>query len=146
MPGFGHLPEIFFLLLLALIVLGPKRMIEMGSTLGKAVRELREQVKDIPGMSGVANLGGLLGSDEPRPAPFATMSPFTQSAGAELQGEPPAPVIVTPAEPAARDGPDGFSSMPAASGAGPVIEGTIEPVETVEPAGPVDPAEPHAAE
>lgn len=131
MPGFGHLPEIFFLLILALIVLGPKRMIEMGSSLGKAVRELRDQVKDIPGMSGVANLGGLLGDDEPRRTPFTTMSQLSQSVGAEMHDEPPAPVTVIPAEPAVFDG------MAASTGSGPVVEGTIEPA---------GPAEPHTAE
>jgi sec-independent protein translocase protein TatA len=43
--GFGHIGEILLLLLLALIVFGPKRMIEMGSQLGKTLRETRDALK-----------------------------------------------------------------------------------------------------
>jgi sec-independent protein translocase protein TatA len=42
---FGHIPEILALLLVALLVFGPKRMVEMGSQVGKAVREFRDSTK-----------------------------------------------------------------------------------------------------
>ncbi len=47
MMGFGHIGEIIALLLLALIVFGPKRLIEMGSQLGKTLRETRDALKDM---------------------------------------------------------------------------------------------------
>jgi len=43
----GHWLEIIGLLLLALLVFGPKRMVEMGSSLGKMFREFRESTKDL---------------------------------------------------------------------------------------------------
>ncbi|MBF6592605.1 MAG: twin-arginine translocase TatA/TatE family subunit, partial [Ktedonobacterales bacterium] len=44
---FGHWFEILGLLFVALLVFGPKKMIEMGSSFGKTLRELRESVKDM---------------------------------------------------------------------------------------------------
>jgi len=43
----GHWLEIIVLLALALLVFGPKRMVSMGSSLGKAFREFRESTKDL---------------------------------------------------------------------------------------------------
>ncbi len=43
----AHWLEIIGLLLLALLVFGPKRLVEMGSSLGKAFREFRESTKDL---------------------------------------------------------------------------------------------------
>jgi TatA/E family protein of Tat protein translocase len=47
MFGFGHIFEIIGLLFVALLVFGPKRMIEMGSSFGKALRELRDATKEM---------------------------------------------------------------------------------------------------
>jgi sec-independent protein translocase protein TatA len=43
----GHWFEILIILALALLVFGPKRMIEMGSSLGKAFRQLRDAAKEM---------------------------------------------------------------------------------------------------
>lgn len=43
----GHWLEIIVLLGLALLVFGPKRMVDMGSSLGKAFREFRNSTKDL---------------------------------------------------------------------------------------------------
>jgi len=43
----GHWVEIIGLLLLALLVFGPKRMVDMGSSLGKAFKEFRDSTKDL---------------------------------------------------------------------------------------------------
>jgi TatA/E family protein of Tat protein translocase len=42
MYGFGHLWELVVVLLIALIFLGPKRLPELGSSLGKTIREFRK--------------------------------------------------------------------------------------------------------
>jgi len=44
MPGFIGLPEIMLLALLALVLFGPKRLPEMGRSLGKGLREFKESV------------------------------------------------------------------------------------------------------
>jgi sec-independent protein translocase protein TatA len=43
MPNIG-LPEILIVLAIALIVFGPKRLPEMGRSLGKGIREFKESV------------------------------------------------------------------------------------------------------
>ena len=43
----SHWLEIIGLLLLALLVFGPKRMVEMGSSLGKMFKEFRDSTKDL---------------------------------------------------------------------------------------------------
>lgn len=72
---FGHLPEILFLLVLALLVFGPKRMMEMGSSLGKAVRELREATKDI-------NIPDIMGTQSPAQSTLSRLSQLSQTIGA----------------------------------------------------------------
>ncbi len=59
---FGHWFEILIVVSVGLLVFGPKRMIEMGSQLGKMVRELRESTRDL-------NFSSLLSTDEPPKQP-----------------------------------------------------------------------------
>jgi sec-independent protein translocase protein TatA len=96
MFGLGHLPEILLILFVGLLIFGPKRLIDMGSALGKAVRELRESTKDM-------NWSALLGSNENTnraPTTLGALSQFTQtltsglkdpSAGANATATTPAP-------------------------------------------------------
>ncbi|HEY7834210.1 MAG TPA: twin-arginine translocase TatA/TatE family subunit [Ktedonobacterales bacterium] len=120
MPFVGHLPELVLLMVLALIFLGPKRMIEMGSSAGKMLRDLRQQLKEVRDASGVTNLDSLLNPEEPRQTPFSVASQFSQSVGAELRDTPP---------PAAA--PEGYTSATGANGlaptngASPIVEGTL---------------------
>ena len=44
---FGHWFEILMLLFVALLVFGPKKLMEMGSSFGKAFREFREATKEM---------------------------------------------------------------------------------------------------
>lgn len=131
MPGIGHLPELLILLVVALLVLGPKRMIEMGSSLGKSLGELRRALKDVPGMQSFTSLGGLIKDDdnepEPRRTPFSVASQFAQNLSIESKDTPApapnAPAVVdampaTPAEPPhaapAAPAPPSASSAPSA--------------------------------
>lgn len=113
MPFVGHLPEILILLLIALLVFGPKRMIEMGSQLGKAFRELREATKDIPGMNRVNSLGGLLDNtaSPTRRSPLSSLSQVAQQLGIDAQDTAAPAPSVPPIDPA------------------PAVEGTVERVE-----------------
>lgn len=79
MFGFGHLPEIIGLLILGLLVFGPKRIIEMGSAAGKAFKEFRDATK------GLSWTNLLSGNDEPQgpqPTNLSRISQYTQSFGA----------------------------------------------------------------
>lgn len=44
MPGFVGVPELLILLLVVLIFFGPKRLPEMGRSLGKGLREFKDSV------------------------------------------------------------------------------------------------------
>ena len=84
----GHWFEILIILALALLVFGPKRMIEMGSSLGKAFRELRNAAKEMDWSS-------LTGQNEPT---TTTPSPPAQT---RYKATPPldASVATTPPPP-----------------------------------------------
>jgi TatA/E family protein of Tat protein translocase len=75
---FGHWLQIIGLLLLALLVFGPKRMVEMGSALGKAVKDFRESTKDI-------SWSNLLSGNE-QPAPLHTEHFAQDDAGPIVEG------------------------------------------------------------
>ena len=81
MFGLGHLPEILLVCFVGLLIFGPKRMIDMGSALGKAVRELRESTKDL-------NWTALLGGSESTNRTSTTLgalSQFTQTLSSGLK-------------------------------------------------------------
>ena len=44
MPGFVGVPELIMLALVALLVFGPKRLPEMGRSLGRGLREFKDSV------------------------------------------------------------------------------------------------------
>jgi sec-independent protein translocase protein TatA len=44
MPGFIGLPELLLLGLVVLVIFGPKRLPEMGRSLGRGMREFKESV------------------------------------------------------------------------------------------------------
>jgi TatA/E family protein of Tat protein translocase len=75
---FGHWFEILIVLGIGLLVFGPKRMIEIGSQVGKMVRELRESTRDL-------NFKSLLSTDE---APKQPTYHYTAPAPAGATGEP----------------------------------------------------------
>ena len=68
----GHWLQIIGLLLLALLVFGPKRVVEMGSSLGKAFKEFRNSTKDL-------NFSQMFSSsdDDETPARITHMAPTT---------------------------------------------------------------------
>jgi sec-independent protein translocase protein TatA len=43
----GHLPELVIVLILALVVFGPKRLPEIGGAVGKGIKEFRKGTSDI---------------------------------------------------------------------------------------------------
>jgi len=43
----GHLYELIIVLVIALVVFGPKRLPELGSSLGKGIREFRKATTDL---------------------------------------------------------------------------------------------------
>ena len=76
MPNIG-LPELAIVLIIALVVFGPKRLPEMGRQLGRTLREFKSATSDIRSQIGIDDIadsvndlksGLSLTSDSPRPA------------------------------------------------------------------------------
>jgi sec-independent protein translocase protein TatA len=44
---FSHLPELMLVLVAALIIFGPKRLPEIGSSLGRGIRDFKHAVTEI---------------------------------------------------------------------------------------------------
>ena len=80
--GFAHIGEIIFLLLLALIVFGPKRLIAMTSQLGKALRETRDALKEMN--------WNLTGDEAETPAPPASSAGGERERLRVVESAPPA--------------------------------------------------------
>ena len=76
MPGWIGFPELLILLLVVLLVFGPKRLPEMGKQLGRGMREFKDSIT---------------GKEDHH----------TTTAAAELP--PPAPEVSTPATPREQD-------------------------------------------
>lgn len=73
--GFG---EIVLILLVLLIVFGPRRLPELGGALGKGIREFKRSVSDMK--------AGLSGEEEASPNQFS--KPMQQVPGAVAANEP----------------------------------------------------------
>lgn len=43
----GHLPELLIVLVLALVIFGPKRLPEIGSSLGQGIRDFRHSLSTL---------------------------------------------------------------------------------------------------
>jgi sec-independent protein translocase protein TatA len=76
MPGNIGLPEILVVLVIALIIFGPKRLPELGRSVGKGIREFRSSIS---------------GNDEGEEPP----SKPAQIEGTEKPGEPVEGEVVT---------------------------------------------------
>lgn len=85
----GHWLQIVGLLLLALLVFGPKRMVEMGSSLGKAFKEFRESTKDM----NLSQMLNGLDTEDDTPSRITPMTPVAPTNPHIVEGsierEPP---------------------------------------------------------
>ena len=123
MPNIG-VPELVIILVIALLVLGPGRLPDVASSLGKSIREFRKAATDVQDSVKL---------DAPPAAP-ATPAPAAAAPVAAAAAAPavPAPVAAeaaappTPAEPAAVNivAPDSEPSAPASA---PAAEAVAEP-------------------
>ena len=71
----GHIPELLITLVLALVFFGPRRLPEIGSALGKGIRDFRR---------GIADLESHAAIQEPQPVPIPVqIEPRRREHGAE---------------------------------------------------------------
>jgi sec-independent protein translocase protein TatA len=72
MPGWIGLPELIVLLVVLLLIFGPKRLPEMGRSLGKGMREFKDSITSKGGDD----------DDEPAALPRSSEPPTTVAASA----------------------------------------------------------------
>jgi len=72
MPGWIGLPELVVLLVVLLLIFGPKRLPEMGRSLGKGMREFKDSITGKGGDD----------DDEPAALPRSSEPPTTVAASA----------------------------------------------------------------
>src|SRR5258708_9034860 len=96
MPGLGHWWILLILAAIALIIFGPSRLPELGSGLGKAIKEFRKATSEM----GEALKEEVRQPDQNTPTPVGTTYPAPPPARTE-PGTPPAPAPTAPAPPPA---------------------------------------------
>src|SRR5262249_36386306 len=125
---FGSLggPELFLILVVALIVFGPRKLPEIGKSLGKMMAEFRKASNDFR-----RTRGGEAGADRPREPTRIDMSRVASTAAAAATT--PAAPEVTPADasPPAEPAPSAGSEPTPPTGAEPAASAPPPHHETV---------------
>ena len=93
----GHIPELIIVLVVALIIFGPKRLPELGSSLGRGIREFRKATNEL--QDSIKTDGTeALPPEQPRyTASDYVASPRTNAATAAHQAPASAEYTATPA-------------------------------------------------
>lgn len=104
-------PELILILIIALIVIGPGKLPDVGSALGKSIREFRKAASDVkettrldaaPASSSAATSSAAAATPaQPAPAAIAAPSAASPVTVAPPPAEEPAPAPATPGAPAA---------------------------------------------
>ncbi len=91
MPNVGPM-ELAIVLIIALIVLGPKKLPEVGKSLGKGMREFKDSVAGITGDDDDERPREVHAEHVDEPAPAAAPAPVAkQSSGTDAFGNPVQP-------------------------------------------------------
>ena len=110
-------PELIIILIIALIVVGPGRLPDVGSALGKSIREFRKAATDVSEATSLDPAPSAQGPHAPAPAGSAPAAPVV-----------PAPAAASPAIPAATTAlPATAADAAADTGAAPDIAELPEP-------------------
>lgn len=97
---FGHTFELIIVLIVGLLIFGPKRVIEMGSAAGKMLRELRDAVKEM-------NWSALSGEEQDSDplAELRELRDLPRTFASSILNPPPAPPASPTATPTPADAP-----------------------------------------
>jgi TatA/E family protein of Tat protein translocase len=125
------LPELLFILVLALLIFGPKKLPEIGRTIGRGLGELRRASDDLKRTLNTE----LALDDEARPAPrrppqlAPRQAPAAREPRSIASGAPPAAVEAPASPPAVEVAEQAGGEVEAASAAEPAAPRAAEPTE-----------------
>ena len=85
MPGFIGVPELLLLGLVVLLVFGPKRLPEMGRSMGRGLREFKSSVTGDNNNKDEESID--LGELEPVDEPVATITPIDEPVAVAVPAE-----------------------------------------------------------
>ena len=130
LPNIG-LPELIIILVIALLIIGPGKLPEVGSALGKSIREFRKAATDVQDAATLV---------PPASAPQAG-APVAPAAAAPVAPAAAAPVTAAPAP-----SPETAAPAPAPEAAAPTAAPATEPQPNVliDAAAPNEISQPHA--
>jgi len=99
MPNIGPV-ELIIILVIALLILGPGRLPDVGSALGKSIREFRKAATDVQDAAKVDTAASAPAPAPSAPAAAPVAGPEAAAAAATPAPPPPAPnTLAAPAEP-----------------------------------------------
>ena len=133
MPTPGPL-ELVIILVIALLILGPGKLPDVGSALGKSIREFRKASSDVQDAVSVNVDTSPLPAAQPAPPAPVAAAPVAAAAVATQAPAAPAPVAPAPAPVA--PAPEPYVN--------PYHEPGVEPAQAAETAAAVEPAAPAA--
>jgi TatA/E family protein of Tat protein translocase len=111
MPNIGPL-ELIIILAIALLIIGPGKLPDVGAALGKSIREFRKASSDVQDAVNVS-----VDTSPLPPTPAAPVAPASPAATQvpTVTGAPAAPVTAAPAETASATSPTSADSTTVAS-------------------------------
>jgi TatA/E family protein of Tat protein translocase len=86
MPNIGA-PELIIILVIALLILGPGKLPEVGASIGKSLREFRKASSDVQEATKI----DISPTETATPAAAGSVAPVAPVAAAVAQAAPPAP-------------------------------------------------------
>jgi TatA/E family protein of Tat protein translocase len=141
LPNIG-LPELIIILVIALLVIGPGKLPEVGSALGKSIREFRKAATDVQDAATLVPPASA--PQAGAPAQAAPVAPAAAAPVAPAAAAPVAPVAAAPAPSpevaAAAPAPDVAAPAPAA----PAPATEPQPNVLIDAAAPNEISQPHA--
>jgi TatA/E family protein of Tat protein translocase len=122
MPNIGPV-ELIIILVIALLILGPGRLPDVGSALGKSIREFRKAATDVQDSVKLDAAPAAAAPAAPAAAPAPAPAPVPNT----LAGAAPPNTLVAPAAPVSSAAPD---PAPAALAPAPPAPAAPEPAAT----------------
>lgn len=136
------LPEIIFILLLALLIFGPKRLPEIGRTLGKGMAEFRKASNDL---KRTINAELALDEDEQSRLPRRIESPAVSGFVQAIQPPQEAPVGTVAQTPTPHAHPEATAPETSAAPAAPASTTSVASAAWTDPTAPAPPEHAPAA-